>query len=123
MKLISTGVAAASAMFLGGCIIIDADEVQADYDYGSSWGTVYAADVSVDTISVTVSDNGCTTKEFFHVDVDEDDAMEFDIGFDRIREDYCKMQNPAGKRLTWTYSELGIPYGAEVSIKNRVRRR
>lgn len=122
MKKLAIGLLGTSVLFLGGCIIIDADDSDMSYDYDSNWATVYAADAGPDTVSITVSDNGCTTKEFFEVDVDQDAEMEFDIGFDRIREDYCKMLNPAGKMLTWTYSELGIPGGAEVSIRNSVRR-
>jgi hypothetical protein len=123
MKRIATGIAAASVLMLGGCIIIDADEVDSHYDYDSSWGSVYAADVGLDAISVTVRDNGCTTKDFFEVDIDGDDELEFEIGFDRIREDHCKAYNPAGKRLTWSFAELGIPAGADVSVENQVRRR
>ena len=122
MKRLLTGCVAVTALTLGGCIIIDADEVHSDFDYDRGWGSVYAADVSANSISVTVQDNGCTTKDFFEVDVDQDDDMDFDVGFDRIREDYCKMHNPDGRTLTWSYAELGIPSGAEVSIKNSVRR-
>ncbi len=110
---------------LGGCVLsIDADGYDRDYyTSGSSFGSVYAADVSDNSVSFTVTDNGCTDKSFFDVDVRKEDSDEFEIGLRRERQDHCDAVNPAGTTLTWSYQELGIPYGAEITVLNQVRRR
>ncbi|MEO0883557.1 MAG: hypothetical protein AAFY34_12645 [Pseudomonadota bacterium] len=119
----------ASAMLalaaLGGCVIIDADDAdfRSDFDFDDKgFGSVYGADVAGDAIAFTVSDNGCTDKTFFDVRVFGDDEDEFEVGVKRVREDYCRALNPDGKTFTWTFQELGIPSGAEVTVLNSVRR-
>jgi len=125
MKLVAF--AGGRALLMTGCVIsIDGDH---DPDLATHFshdvdelGTVYGADFSRDALTVTVSDNGCTTKEFFRVRVDREDEDAFDVALERTRRDYCKVNNPDGVALTWTYAELGVPDGAEVALLNRVKR-
>ena len=120
-------VVSAATLFMSGCVVsIDGDD---DPDFsthfsvgGRDLGAVYGADFSGDALTVIVSDNGCTTKEFFVANVHREDDNEFELGLERIRRDYCKANNPDGVALTWTYAELGLPDGAEVTLLNRVRR-
>jgi len=115
----------AALAMLGGCVIIDADDgdFRTDYDIGSrSYGTVFAADVSDSSVAFLVTSNGCTERDFFDVDVVEEDDDAFEVGLRRTRQDHCDAVVPEGVEVGWTYSELGIPAGAEVTIRNRVRR-
>ena len=119
-------IAALCALSLGGCVIAvggDHDGVSTSFSTGGSgFGSVYAADVEANTVSFTVRDNGCTDESFFDVEVYKTDENAFDVGLSRTREDYCKVYNPGGKTVRWTFSELGIPDGAEISVLNGVRR-
>ncbi len=123
-------VALLATALVAGCIIIDGDDdddaVDSFHRHGPArhgvWDTVYAADVGPDAVTVTVRDNGCTSKDFIRVFVDRIDDRTFEIGFRRIREDYCDGGDPGGVALTWLYSELGLPDGAEVRVLNRVGR-
>jgi len=119
-------IAALSALSLGGCVVAiggDHDGVSTSFSTGGSgFGSVYAADVEANTVSFTVRDNGCTDESFFDVEVRKMDDNAFDIGLDRIREDHCKAYNPAGQTVRWTFRELGIPDGAQISVLNGVRR-
>ncbi len=116
--------AALAAVLLGGCVVIDADEntFDARYNSDSGFGSVYAANVTGSEIAFTVSDNGCTDKGFFDVRVFGADEDAFEVGLKRIRQDHCKALNPDGKTVTWTFQEIGIPDGAEVTVLNAVRR-
>ncbi|MEM9669461.1 MAG: hypothetical protein AAF950_11105 [Pseudomonadota bacterium] len=109
---------------LGGCVIIDADDADfhSEFDYNDGYGTVYGADVVGGAVAFTVSDNGCTDKNFFDVRVFGEDEDEFEVGIKRVREDHCRAYNPEGKTFSWTFQELGIPSDAEVTVLNRVRR-
>ena len=122
MKRLLTGSVALSVLALGGCIMIDADRVSSDFSSDHDWGGVYAANAGLDTVSITVHDNGCTNKDFYAVTVDKAGDMDFQVGFERVRTDHCKALNRAGRELRWNYSELGIPQGAAVTVLNPVRR-
>ncbi|MEO1475707.1 MAG: hypothetical protein AAFS13_04940 [Pseudomonadota bacterium] len=123
MKIQLASVALGLTM-LGGCVYIDADDADLSSDWTSDdgFGTVYAADVSGDTVAFTVSDNGCTDRGFFDVRVFSEDEDEFEVGVRRTRTDHCKVYDPDGTTFSWTFQELGIPSGAEVTVLNRVRR-
>ena len=116
-----------SALTLGGCVVaIGGDEDGYSTSYtshsGPGFGSVYAADVNANSVSFTVRDNGCTDATFFDVDVRKTDTKAFDVGVRRTREDYCETYNESGTTISWTFRELGIPDGAEISILNGVRR-
>lgn len=46
----------------------------------------------------------------------------FDVGFNREHPDNCKALVPEGRRMTWTFAELGVPRNASVHIINPVGR-
>lgn len=114
----------ATLTLLGGCIIIDADEdhFRADFTTDRHYGSVFAADVSGESVAFLVSSNGCTTRDFFNVDVIDEDDDVYELGLRRTRADNCEALVPEGIEVGWTYSELGIPAHAEVHLRNQVRR-
>ena len=117
--------AAVALSLLGGCIIIDADDdnFRTSFDGAhSGYGTVFGADVSANSVAFLVTSNGCTERGFFDVDVKKEDDNAFEIGVRRIRQDHCEAVVPNGVEVVWTYAELGILEGAEVSVRNQVRR-
>jgi hypothetical protein len=119
MKL---GAVALLATALSGCLIVDADVRETGW--GFSGGLLYGAEVSVRgpaEISVVAHSNGCTQKEDFSAEVDRDDGR-YRVRFERDRPDNCKALVPEGRRMTWSFAELGIPDGAQVTIANRVGR-
>jgi hypothetical protein len=112
-----------ASMMLGGCVIVDADV----RDHGwrdSDFGYLYGAEVSTrgPEITIVAHSNGCTQKEDFRFIVRDQGDDEFDIGFRRDREDNCKALVPDGRRMTWSFAELGIPRHARVEILNPVGR-
>jgi hypothetical protein len=116
--------AAASAAMLGGCVIVDAEVRDHHWNDGEDgYGYIYGAEISERTqeITITVRSNGCTERGDFDVDVDRD-GDRFNIGFQRERKDNCKALVPEGRRLTWTYGELGLPRYATILIINPVGR-
>jgi hypothetical protein len=120
--IIKMGAVAVLASSLGGCLIVDADVREGDW--GGYGGLLYAAEVSIrgpSEISIVAHSNGCTQKEDFSADVDRDDGR-YRVRFEREREDNCKAFAPEGRRMTWSFRELGIPEGASVTVSNRVGR-
>jgi hypothetical protein len=116
----ATGFAAA---MLSGCVIVAADVRDSHWNHGD-FGYLYGADVSSRDAEVTITarSNGCTQKEDFDFVVRDRGDDEFDIGFRREREDNCKALVPEGRRMTWSFAELGIPRNARVMILNPVGR-
>jgi hypothetical protein len=118
--------AVGAAFALGGCVVAiggDRDGHSISYTTdGQGYGSVYAADVDARAVSFTVKDNGCTDESFFDVDVRKTGENTFSIGLQRSREDYCEAYNEAGKKVSWSLRELGIPDGAQISVLNGVRR-
>jgi hypothetical protein len=123
MKFAMLAAAGLSATALGGCVIVDADVREHGWD-GDGFGYVYGAEVGQrdPEVTILVHSNGCTDKEDFDVVVRDRDDDEFEIGFRRINPDNCKALIPEGRRLTWSFAEIGIPRNASVLILNRVGR-
>jgi len=110
---------------LGACVIVDADVQEADWNGYRNSGLLYGAEVSArgpSEVSIMAHSNGCTQKEHFHADVDRQDGDRYRVRFERTTQDNCKALVPEGKRMTWSFSELGIPSDAQVVIANRVGR-
>jgi hypothetical protein len=126
IKLGATALMGATlAMPLAGCVIVDADVQEGDWSRMSGGGLLYGAEVSVrgpGEVSIVAHSNGCTQKEDFRADVDGEGNNTFRVRFERTREDNCKALVPEGKRMTWSYGELGVPQGAKVIVSNRVGR-
>lgn len=123
-SILTIGIAAAA---LSGCVVAiggDRDGHSVSYTSGdyNGYASVYAADIGADAIAFTVESSGCTDEKFFEVDVLKTDDDTFSVGLTRTREDYCKAYVENGKTVSWTYRELGIPNGAQVSVLNGIRR-
>lgn len=116
----ASGIAAA---MLGGCVIVDADVRDSDWDR-SDYGNLYGAEVSpnVGEVTIVARSNGCTQKEDFRFVVRDRGEDTFDVGFRRERPDNCKALVPEGRRMTWTYAELGVPRNANLYVLNPVGR-
>ena len=83
-----------AALFLGGCVIVDADEhVRADWDGHRSYGELMGADVANNTVTARVTTNGCTTKDFIGVDVDKTGDNRFSVGFYRVLDDIDEQES------------------------------
>ena len=123
MKFAMLAAISGLAMLTAGCVIVDAD-VEDDWEgrYSSSAERVYSADITEDSITIRVAASGCTTKDFFDVDVDREGDDRFEVEFERDRRDYCRMLQPEGEALSWSFSELGSPDGAKVTLVNPVGR-
>jgi hypothetical protein len=119
--IVAAGVAAA---ILSGCIIVDADVRETDWGAHGDFGYLYGAEVSGrdPEITIIVRSNGCTEKGDFDFVVRNRGDDEFDVGFRRERQDNCTALVPEGRRMTWTFAELGIPRQARVMILNPVGR-
>lgn len=119
--------AAAAATTLGGCVIVDADVTDTGWEHSRRNGrlvSLYGVDLGArrEAISIVVPSNGCTDRGQFNADVDHNGSHRYSVAFLRRDEDTCKAFRPEGERLTWTYSELGLPGDAEVRIVNRISR-
>lgn len=112
-----------AATMLSACVIVDADVRESDWGRGG-FGYLYGAEVSERDSEVTIiaRSNGCTQKEDFDFVVRDRGDDEFDVGFRRDRPDNCKALVPDGRRMTWSFAELGIPRNARVMILNPVGR-
>jgi len=117
----ASGVAAA---MLTGCVIVDADVRESDWGAHGDFGYLFGAEVSGRDPEITIiaRSNGCTEKSDFDFVVRNRGDDEFDVGFRRERQDNCKALVPEGRRMTWTFTELGIPRQARVMILNPVGR-
>lgn len=113
----------ASALMLAGCVIVDADVTERDWG-GGDFGYLYGAEISVrgPEITIVAHSNGCTRKEDFRFVVRDHGDNEYGVGFRRDRPDNCKALVPDGHRMTWSFSELGLPHDASVRIINPVGR-
>ncbi len=116
--------AAVAASMLGGCVIVAAESHDSWARDDRSYGYLYGAQISERSreITILVYSGGCTDRDDFNVDVDRRGANRFSIGFQRIEPDNCKALVIEGRRLTWTYEELGLPRNATVLIANPVGR-
>ncbi len=124
MKLLMTAAALALALPLGGCLMVSAD-VKGDIDdFPHDLPRLLGAEVGArePTVSIVVSSNGCTEKSQFAPVISRDGDHEARVGFRRIEEDRCRAFMAEGKRLTWTFDELGISGATRVTISNRIGR-
>ena len=114
---------ALSAALVTGCVYIDAEDA-GGYHIATQFGLpdLRAVDIGESSVTIRMDSNGCTNKETVEADVDQDGRNEYEIAFDRIKEDHCRAYFPNGTELTWTYQELDIPEGAYVRVLNDVAR-
>jgi hypothetical protein len=119
-----TAAALGAASLLSGCIMVDADVRDNDFDGRGPATQIYGAEISArsNTVTITAPSNGCTERSHFEADVDDEGDNHFDLRFSRVQIDRCKALVPEGKQLTWSYAELGLPADARVTVMNRVSR-
>jgi hypothetical protein len=123
MKLGAIALIAGLSLPLSACVIVDADVQESDWPSGG--GLLYGAEVAVrgpGEVAIVAHSNGCTQKEDFHADVNGEGSNSYRVRFERTREDNCKSLVPEGKRMVWSFQELGIPAGARGVVSNRVGR-
>ena len=120
MKL-RTCLALAATISLSACVYIDADDASS-FHVETQFGLpdLRAVDIGEDAVTIRIDSNGCTNKETIAASVDQDGRNEYEIAFDRVKEDNCRAYFPNGIELTWTYDELDIPEGAYVRVLNDV---
>lgn len=123
MKLSFMAAPGLASVLLAGCVIVDADVRDSGWSHGD-FGSLYAAEVSphMGEVTIVARSNGCTQKDDFRIFTHNSADDAFDVGFRRERPDNCKALVPEGRRMTWTYAELGIPRNASVHILNPVGR-
>jgi hypothetical protein len=122
MKWLSVAAMGGLACGLSGCLFVSAN-VQGDLDGANGYGRLLGAEVSAmrPEVTITAPSNGCTEKAHFETEVHNHDNVA-DVGFKRIQEDRCRALMPEGRRLTWTFAELGIEPGASVRVMNPIGR-
>ncbi len=78
---------------------------------------IHAAAFTRDTAVFWVSSNGCTGKDDVKPFITRlhDSAV---ITLRRVDEDRCTTPRAEGVQLQWTFEELGLPPGAEVTVNN-----
>lgn len=113
-----------AGLMLSGCIVVDADVRESRRDWDDDFGLVLGAEVSVrgPEVMIIAHSNRCTNKEDFAPVVRDRGDDRFDVGFRRINPDNCKALMPDGRRMSWSFAELGIPRQARVVLMNRVGR-
>ena len=123
-KLGYIAVSGIAAAMLSGCVIVDADVRESEWGARGDFGYLYGAEVSGRDPEITIiaRSNGCTEKGDFDFVVRDRGDDEFDVRFRRERQDNCKALVPEGRRMTWSFAELGIPRQARVMILNPVGR-
>lgn len=120
------GLAAAglAGVMLSGCIVVDADVRDSHWDRDDDFGYLIGAEVSSrgPEVMIVAHSNGCTDKEDFEAVVREHGQDRFDVGFRRINQDNCKALVLDGRRMSWSFAELGIPRNSRVYLMNPVGR-
>src|SRR5690242_17745872 len=114
VKLGAFALIVAASLPLSGCLIVDADVQADDWSRMAGGGLLYGAEVAVrgpGEVAIVAHSNGCTQKEDFHADVNKEDSNSYRVRFERTREDNCKSLVPEGKRMVWSFQELGVPAG------------
>ncbi len=123
-RLTMLAATAVAGLMLGGCVIVDADVRESEWDRAGRSERLYGAEVGVRSPDVTITaySGGCTRKEHFAPHVDKRGEDRFDLRFRRVTDDHCKALVPDGVKLTWSFAELGLPPGAQVTVVNRIGR-
>lgn len=123
-KIAVLAAAGIASVMLSGCILVDADVRDHGRDWDDDFGYVLGAEVSArgPEVMIIAHSNGCTNKEDFAPVVRDRGDDRFDVGFRRINEDNCKALMPDGRRMSWSFAELGVPRQARVYLMNRIGR-
>ncbi len=79
---------------------------------------IVSAEPSPTGIAVTVPTGGCTKKADFEVSSSPAGAGKATIELHRTKPDTCKGNFPDGLKLQYTWAELNLPEGTQLSVKN-----
>jgi hypothetical protein len=111
-----------AATLLSGCLIVDAD-VKTTIEDSAGFDKLLGVEISPSRpeITITAWSGGCTEKAHFATKLLHNNEG-VSVGFIRKEQDRCKAFLPEGKRLTWTYAELGVPQGSTVRVLNPIGR-
>lgn len=109
-------VVAAAALLTGACAVTS-DPVVRTADLPGQLEPIHAAAFTRDTAVFWVSSNGCTGKDDVKPFITRlhESAV---ITLRRVDEDRCTTPRAEGVQLQWTFEELGLPPGAEVTVNN-----
>ena len=123
-KIAGLAAAALAGVTLSGCIVVDADVRKSHWDHDDDFGYVLGAEVSTrgPEVMIIAHSNGCTEKQDFATVVRDRGDDKFAVGFRRIKDDNCKALVPDGRRMSWSFAELGIPRNSRVTLMNPVGR-
>jgi len=107
---------AAAALMVAGCALTGDPRVSTAGMPGQL-EPVHAAAFTHDTALFRVSSNGCTSKADVQPFITHtgDSAV---ITLRRVDEDRCSDVRSDGVQLQWSFEELGLEPGAEVSVNN-----
>ncbi len=119
-KLAILGAGALGVMATG-CIYVDGKSANWSQDTKHGWDpAILGAVIGDQSLEITAPSNGCTEKSSLDLGV-EKKHNNFYIHVNRTKQDYCKANLPDGVEIEYTFQELGIPSGATVQVKNKIR--
>jgi len=105
------------SMVLSGCGLMAGQQPVSTAGMPGQIEPIHAATVTNDLAVFWVSSNGCTAKDDLRPIVSgQGDASV--ITLRRISEDRCETPLGEGVEVMWSFEELGIKHGADVSINN-----
>ena len=105
------------SMVLSGCGLMAGQQPVSTAGMPGQIEPIHAATVTNDLAVFWVSSNGCTAKDDLRPIVSgQGDASV--ITLRRIAEDRCETPLGEGVEIMWSFEELGIKHGADVSINN-----
>lgn len=105
------------SMVLSGCGLMAGQQPVSTAGMPGQIEPIHAAAVTNDLAVFWVSSNGCTAKDDLRPIVSgQGDASV--ITLRRISEDRCETPLGEGVEIMWSFEELGIKHGADVSINN-----
>ncbi|MGF1462010.1 MAG: hypothetical protein ACFB2Z_02375 [Maricaulaceae bacterium] len=118
------GLVGFAALTVSGCVIVNEERVVTNAPGFAEFAEepIYAARVEAEGVYVTVRSNGCTNKSQFDVDVDEERDRVYSAAFRRIQADRCASDPQGRDELYFSYSELGVPAGADLFVRNPLAR-
>ena len=109
--------ALAAVAVLAGACAMTSDQAVRTVDMPGQLEPIHAAAFTRDLAVFRVSSNGCTGKEDVKPFVTRlhDSAV---ITLRRVDEDRCTTPRADGVQLQWSFEELGLPPGADVTVNN-----
>lgn len=109
--------AVAAVTLMTGACAVASDPVVRTAGMPGQLEPIHAAAFTRDTAVFWVSSNGCTGKDDVKPFITRlrDSAV---ITLRRVDEDRCSTPRADGVQLQWSFEELGLPPGADVTVNN-----